>query len=194
MLVLYGVLCQMWGVDIIMEVNYSVNNNKRIKGIALGGILLAFTVICVFLASILPTSVLSLYAISSLFIAVIIIEFGTKAGWAFYIASSILSVILVPRLEVIPFVVFFGLYGLIKLYIERLSSRVLEYVLKLVYFNICLFFGLFFLKELILSGINLAKPIYIIAAILEVVFIVYDYVYTLFIRFYASQLKAKLKI
>lgn len=170
------------------------NNNKRVKGIALGGILLAFTVICVFLASILPTSVLSLYSVSSLFIAVIIIEFGTKAGWAFYLASGILSVILVPRLEVIPFVVFFGLYGLIKLYIERLQGRVIEYILKLIYFNICLGLGLLFLKELILNGMNPSMPVYIVAGLLEVVFLVYDYVYTLFIRFYATRLKPKLRI
>ncbi|MHB8063962.1 MAG: hypothetical protein ACYDG2_15255 [Ruminiclostridium sp.] len=171
-----------------------MNNNKRVKSITLSGILLAFTVICVFLATVLPTSVLSLYAISSLFIAVIILEFGTKAGWAFYLASSILSIVLIPRLEVIPFVVFFGLYGLLKLYIEKLRSRVLEYILKLIYFNMCLALGLLFLKELILDGVNLSVPIYIAAALLELVFLVYDYVYTLFIRFYATRLKPKLKI
>jgi len=171
-----------------------MNSNKKVKRITLSGILLAFTVICVFLAANLPTSRLSLYAISSLFIAVIIIEFSTKAGWTFYLASSILLVVLIPRLEVIPFIVFFGVYGLIKLYIERLHSRVIEYILKLVYFNICLGLGLIFLKELIMGGVNFSAPIYIVAALLEVVFLVYDYVYTLFIRFYAAQLKPKLKI
>lgn len=171
-----------------------MNNGTRVKSITLSGILLAFTVICVFLAAVLPTSKLSLYAVSSLFMAVIVIEFGTRAGWAFYLASAILSAILVPRLEVIPFIVFFGVYGLIKLYIERIHSRVLEYVLKLGYFNICLILGLVFLKELILNGVNLTAPVYIVAAILEVVFIVYDYIYTLFIRFYGIKLKPRLKL
>lgn len=171
-----------------------MNNNKKVKSITLSGILLAFTVICVFLAANLPTSKLSLYAVSSLFIGVIILEFGTKAGWAFYLASGILSAVLVPRLEVIPFVIFFGLYGLIKLYTEHLHSRVAEYILKLVYFNICLALGLFFMKELILNSVKLSAPIYISAGLLEVVYLVYDYVYTLFIRFYVSKLKPKLKI
>lgn len=171
-----------------------MGSNKRIKGITLSGILLAFTIICVFLAANLPTSRLSLYSVSSLFIAVIIIEFGTKAGWSFYLASAILSAVLLPRLEVIPFVVFFGMYGLIKLYAERLRSRAAEYLVKLVYFNICLALGLFFLKELILDGVGLTMPVYIAAALSEVVFVVFDYVYTLFIRFYASKLKPKLKI
>ncbi|PYG86969.1 hypothetical protein LY28_02591 [Ruminiclostridium sufflavum DSM 19573] len=171
-----------------------MNNNKRVKGLASGGILLAFTVICVFLASILPTSVLSLYAVSSLFISVIIIEFGTRAGWTFYLASGILSAVLVPRLEVIPFIVFFGIYGLIKFYIEKVRSRVLEYVLKYIYFNLCLVLGLFFLKELILGGINLSVPVYIVAALSEVVFVLYDYVYTSFIRFYGTSLKPRLKL
>lgn len=171
-----------------------MNSSKKVKSISLSGILLAFAVICVFLAATLPTSKLSLYAISSLFIGVIIIEFGTKAGWTFYFASSILSVVLVPRLEVIPFVVFFGIYGLIKLYTERIHSRIAEYAIKLVYFNICIALGLLFLKELVLDGMNLTAPVYMIAAVLEVVYLVYDYVYTLFIRFYASRLKPKLKI
>ena len=172
----------------------NMNNNNRVKGIALGGILAAFAVICVFLASILPTSVLTLYAVSSLFISVIIIEFGTKAGWTFYLVSSILSAVLVPRLEVVPFVVFFGIYGLIKFYTEKMQSRILEYILKLVYFNICLLLGLFFLKEIILVGVTISAPIYIVAGLLELVFVLYDYVYTLFIRFYASKLKPKLKL
>ncbi len=171
-----------------------MNNSSRVKRITLSGILLAFTVICVFLAAVLPTSKLSLYALSSLFMSVIIFEFGTKAGWAFYLASAILSALLVPRLEVIPFVVFFGIYGLIKLYTERLNSRITEYILKLAYFNICLILGLFFLKEIILNGVNLSAPVYIIAAVLEVVFVVYDYIYTLFIRFYGSQLKQRLRL
>ncbi len=167
---------------------------SRVKRITLSGILLAFTVICVFLAATLPTSKLSLYALSSLFMAVIVIELGTKAGWAFYIASGILSALLVPRLEVIPFIVFFGVYGLIKLYVERIHSRIIEYVLKLAYFNVCLVLGLVFLKEILLNGNLPAAPVYAIAALLEVVFILYDYIYTLFIRFYGSQLKQRLKI
>lgn len=171
-----------------------MNNGSGVKRITLSGILLAFTVICVFLAANLPTSKLSLYAVSSLFVAVIIIEFGAKAGWAFYLASGILCAVLVPRLEVIPFIVFFGVYGLVKLYIERLHNRISEYALKIIYFNICLVLGLIFLKELIMDGVSLSAPVYVVAGLLEIVFIVYDYIYTLFIRFYGTQLKPKLKI
>ncbi|WP_024833693.1 hypothetical protein [Ruminiclostridium josui] len=171
-----------------------MNNATRAKKIALSGILLGFTVICVFLASVLPTSKLSLYAISSLFISIIIIEFGLKAGWTFYAASAVLTAVLIPRLEVLPYIVFFGVYGLLKLYFERQKSRVLEYVLKLVYFNICLLLGFVFIKEFLMMGVTLTAPVYVVAALVEIVFVVYDYVYTLFVRFYSSTLKPKLKI
>jgi hypothetical protein len=95
---------------------------------------------------------------------------------------------------VLPFIVFFGLYGLIKLYFEKLHSRVLEFALKIVYFNICLAMGLLFLKEFILAGVELTAPVYLVALLMEAVFIVYDYVYTLFVRFYSQKLKPKLKI
>lgn len=171
-----------------------MNHSLRLKKITLSGLLLAFTVISVFFAANLPTSRLSLYALSSLFIAVIIIEAGIKSGWTFYLASAILSVILIPRLGVIPFVVFFGIYGIIKYYAELLKSRVFEYLIKLVYFNICLVLGLFFLKEILLSGASLSMPVYLLAAGLEAVFIFYDYIYTLFIRFYSNTLKPRLKL
>lgn len=171
-----------------------MNNGIKVKRITLSGILLAFTVVCIFLASVLPTSKLSLYVVSSFFVAVIILEYGEKSGWVFYVASAILTAIMVPRLQVLPFTVFFGLYGLIKLYLERLHNRVAEYFLKFLYFNICLALGLLFLKEFILDNLNMSLPIYAAIAAFEVVFLIYDYVYTLFIRYYSNQIKPKLKL
>ena len=171
-----------------------MRERTQVKKLALSGILLAFAIICVFLAASLPTSRLTFYALSSLFLSVIIIESGLKLAWAFYIASSLLSVVLVPRLGVIPYIVFFGIYGLIKFYSEKTHNRIFEYIIKIIYFNICLFLGLFFAKEFLLSEAQIELPLIILAVGLELVFFVYDYVYTLFIRFYSARLRPRLKL
>jgi hypothetical protein len=170
----------------------SYSNTKRI---ALNGILLALSVIILIIASVVPTSRLSLFALSSFFTAVIVTEFGTKNGCVFYISSSLLAVILIPeKAEILPYVIFFGIYGLIKYYIERLDKIILEYFLKLVYFNISLAVVALLIKQFFLDNIKLDFPWWAVIIVLEVVFIIYDYVYTLFIQYYKDKLRKVLKI
>lgn len=172
-----------------------MNNNSISKKISLSGIMLALVVVILFAATTLPTSRLSLYTISSFFISILIIEFGVKAGWIFYISSCILTLIVLPdKLGLLPYIFFFGIYGMIKFYIERFNKLALEYILKIVFFNICLFSGLFFIKKFLFNGIEIKLPIWLMIIALEIIFIIYDYVYTLFIQYYNQKLKRILKI
>lgn len=166
-------------------------NTKRI---ALNGILGALAVICLVLAAILPTNRLSLYALSSFFVAVSIIESGVKAGWIFYAATCLLALIVVPnKLGIIPYVIFFGMYGIVKYYIEKLNKIIVEYMLKLVFFNICV--GIAALTVIEFFGFKLAVelPWWLLIIALQVIFFLYDIVYTLFINFYRGKLRPKLK-
>lgn len=166
-------------------------NTKRI---ALNGILGALAVICLVLAAILPTNRLSLYALSSFFVAVSIIESGVKAGWIFYVATCLLALIVVPnKLGIIPYVIFFGMYGIVKYYIEKLNKIIVEYMLKLVFFNICV--GIAALTVIEFFGFKLAVelPWWLLIIALQVIFFLYDIVYTLFINFYRGKLRPKLK-
>jgi len=165
------------------------------KKIALGGILGALAVICLFFATVLPTGRLSLYSLSSFFVAVIIIEAGTGAGWIFYAATGILSLILLPdKTGVLPYVIFFGLYGIIKYYIEKLNRLIPEYILKFAYFNICFFTALYAFKSLFLVDMGIDFPWWILVIIFEVVFFVYDFVYTLFIDYFKNRIKPRIKL
>ncbi len=166
----------------------------KTKRIALNGILGALTVICLVLAAILPTNRLSLYALSSFFVAVSIIESGVKAGWIFYVATCLLALIVVPnKLGIIPYVIFFGMYGIVKYYIEKLNKIIVEYMLKLVFFNICV--GIAALTVIEFFGFKLAVelPWWLLIIALQVIFFLYDIVYTLFINFYRGKLRPKLK-
>jgi len=169
------------------------NGSGKAKRIALGGILGALAVVCVFLATVLPTNRLSLYALGSFFISVIILENGIKAGWVFYAATSIVSLAVIPeKTGVIPYIAFFGAYGVIKLYIEKLRKIAVEWALKLVYFNACLAAGALAAKELFGIGLSASVPYGLLTAALEIAFIIYDYVYTLFINYYRTRLRPRL--
>jgi Na+/phosphate symporter len=170
-------------------------NSLNAKKVALTGILGALTVICVLFAAILPTNRLSLYAVSSFFISAVIIESGLKTGWLFFGATSLLSLIVVPeKIGVVPYVIFFGVYGLVKFYIEKLKKLPAEVALKLLYFNVCLAIALILLRQLFSYALTVKIPWWLIIVLLEIVFFIYDVVYTLFINYYREKLKPKLRI
>ncbi|MDP4092558.1 MAG: hypothetical protein Q8920_04285, partial [Bacillota bacterium] len=88
----------------------------NVKRTAFGGILLALSAVTLFLATTLPTSRFALYALSSFYVAVFIMEFGIKAGWIFYTASCLLGFIAVRGgiSGWVLYILFFGLYSTIK--------------------------------------------------------------------------------
>lgn len=168
--------------------------SPKTKRLALNGILGALSVICLLLADIPPTNRISLYALSSFFISISIIENGIKAGWIFYAATCLLSFIVVPeKLGIVPYVIFFGIYGIVKFYIERLDRLVIEYILKFTYFNACMGIALWALKGLFRYELRIMLPVWLLVAAAEIVFFIYDIVYTMFINYYRNKLRALIK-
>jgi hypothetical protein len=68
----------------------------NIRKVAIGGILSALAVICIYLEAVAPVSKLSLYALSSFFVSIIVIETGIRNGWIFYVETNLLSFLIVP--------------------------------------------------------------------------------------------------
>lgn len=174
-----------------MKQNHASNTRK----LAFGGVFAALVVVILLVESLVPTSKLSLYVLSSFFSAVLIMEFGIGTGWAFYIATSLLTFLVIPdKLGVVPYLLFFGLYGNIKYHIEKIRNLLPEYILKYLFFNVCLAAAWFTAKELFIGNIDIKLPWWVLLIGLEVVFALYDYVYTLFIRYYNTRLKRILRI
>jgi len=173
-----------------------MNKSMSSKSLALGGILTALTVVSVFFADIMPTNTLSLYALSSFFVSVFLIERGVKAAWTFYFATSLLSFIIVPdKTMVIPFISFFGVYGIIKHYIEKYTKRIIEYTLKYLFFNANVILAYFLMKALFeAQTLFKGAPLWVVFIALQPILLIYDYVYTLFIQYYISKLRRVLKI
>lgn len=166
-------------------------NTKRI---AFTGILGALAVITVLFAALMPTGRLSLYSLSSFYVSIVIMEYRIGSGWLFYAATALLGLIIVPdKIAVLPYLLFFGIYGIIKLYIERIRKLAVEFLLKLVYFNISIGLCYILAKEILFGEIKIDIPWWALIVVLELVFIIYDYVYSLFIQYYDEKLRKIIK-
>lgn len=155
------------------------------KKISYSGILLAINLILMMLINIIPMNTLFLMGVASLPISIIIMEYGPKNGFVFYIASVVLGFIVVNnKFHWIVNTFTFSIYGLIKYIIEKDRPIYTEYILKFLFANLAIFIVFFILKQFIYIPINLFTIL-----TFEVVFIVYDNVYSLFIEYYNMRLK-----
>lgn len=155
------------------------------RKIAYGGMLLALNCIILLLINILPINTLFLFGLSSLPIAVVIMEYGPKAGIIFYMGSFLLSfMLLANKSQWILYIFTFGIYGLVKYMIEKDRSFVKEYVLKLLSANILIIITYFILRPFIYIPVNIITII-----VFEISFIIYDFVYSKFIDYYNLKLR-----
>lgn len=156
---------------------------NKTSSIAKGGLYTALSVIMIYMANISPTSKLTFLAIAAAIIPLSILTIELKYSAAVFTATSILSLLLGLRGAAITYVFFFGLYGFIKYYIERLRKLPLELFLKLIFFNIS-FFSMYFLYRTLFLDIELVKlPIYILVILLQAAFIAYDYIMSMIITY-----------
>lgn len=159
------------------------------KKIAYGGILLALNTILLLLINVIPINTLFIMGVASLIISIVIMEWGPKNGVIFYIGTVILSfIVMTNKAQWVAYILTFGLYGLVKYFIEQDRQIYIEYILKLIFANIMIFILYLILKSFIQIPINI-----ILVLAFEVVFLIYDYVYTSFIGYYNEKLKKLIK-
>ena len=108
------------------------------KDTAYLGVLLGLNQLFIILSSVIETSTIILMAAGALVVGVVVVEFGGKTGILFYIASCILGFILTfNKVEIITYICFFGIYSIIKHYIEtKVLNRYISYAVKIASFNI----------------------------------------------------------
>jgi len=155
--------------------------------IAENGLLVALTVVLLYVASIIPISKLSILTVASCLIPISIIRTSIKNTILVYIASSVLSFFLVPTNIALYYTLFFGIYGIIKYIVEKTNNLPLEYLFKLIAFNILLLIIYLITKSFFdISNSNL--PLWTLWLAAQIVFLVYDYALTLAISFFLNRL------
>ena len=160
------------------------------KDVAYLGVLLGLNQLFIILSSVIETNTIILMAAAALIVGVVVVEFGGKTGIIFYMASCISGFFLTfNKVEIITYICFFGIYSIIKHYIEtKILNKYISYALKIASFNISLLLMYFIVKLFI----NLPLQWWMILSA-QVLFIIYDYAFTIFINQYMNSIKPKLK-
>ncbi|ONI45274.1 hypothetical protein AN640_04770 [Candidatus Epulonipiscium fishelsonii] len=155
----------------------------KTKDLALGGILTALTIIILYISTIVPTSTMTFYGITAIITIIAYIRASIKTAILVYTSSSILCFLFLPPQTYLMYILFFGHYGILKGIIEGLNKIVLEWILKLIVFNTCLFLGAFLFNFIL--NINVFEQGFIMQLVLgQVIFVICDYALTLAIDGY----------
>ncbi len=153
---------------------------SRTKKIAVGGLVTAFSCVIMIISNIIPLGLYTFPACAGIVICILSYIAGKSYAWLSYIATAFVSFIMCTDKEaVLCFILFLGYYPLIKSYIDKIHLKVVNYIIKLVIFNVaacCLYLLMFFVFSLPedmfeIFGVNI--PI-VFLIVLNVLFILYD--------------------
>lgn len=145
---------------------------------AFGGIITALSVLILFLANIFPTLSYTLPAFAGALLLVLVKEADKKWSFMVYLSVSILSLILISNKEAaILYIFFFGYYVILKDIIERRFSSFIKWIFKFAVFNVSIFLAFIILIYVFAIPSEDLQEVgkYIMLALGNVTFIVYDY-------------------
>lgn len=172
----------------------------KAKTMAFGGLLLALTVICMALGSVIETNTLFLLAAASYFTGIVIREFGLRTGLAFYLAAVILGVILAPNKFYVITFAGMGFYILGREAMWHLISRHPEWpqrqklfpVSKIVLFNLVYLPIVFLFQEVLFAKTLAGMMILAVIVAGQILFLIYDRAYDYVQRELWGKLRGKI--
>lgn len=148
---------------------------------AIGGMVTALSVVLL-MPTALELFVYALPAMAGMLILFSVVELNKKWAVGIYVAVSLLSLVLIPNKEAaILYTSFFGFYPIVKSFLERINSRIVEYILKFSVFNISIVLSYLLLVFVFgisverLFGDDLSGIMYaLLIVLMNVMFVVYD--------------------
>lgn len=145
--------------------------------VALGSILAAGSLVVLFLTCMAPTGKLGFTAVAGLFPMIGVLAAGRAVGYMCWAAAAILGLILLPDKSVaMLYLLFLGIYPVLKERIESMRSLPLEWLLKLLCFNLALTLCWFALRTLFLPSLPgwLGQSSPLVYGLGNLVFVCYD--------------------
>lgn len=170
-----------------------MNRKMKSKAVASSGMLAALAVVILLLGSLIELLDLSAAAMASLVIMVAVIDLGV--GWAVgvYLVSAILSVLLFPKTATVVFAAFVGYYPIIKVYLDKIRPKVLQYATKLILFNAFLYIALRLAEQLLGAGNEWSSLGYALFVLGNLTFIVFDFAIGRLSLFYIIKIKNRIQ-
>ena len=156
--------------------------------VALGAVIMA-------LGAMVEVLDLSVCVLASLIMVFIYLEIGSPYTWLTWLATSLITFLIFPGKTIwLNYFLVFGIYPLLKAYIEKLPKAV-WIIVKLAYAN-AVVWAMFFLMELIFGVPLFEKDALWLKAVLYVIinvaFLAYDLFITMAVRVYFGKIRQKI--
>lgn len=158
--------------------------------VSIGGAVAALGLVLMFMTALVPFGTFAFPCFAGMLLVMIVIEIGYPFALSVFAATALLSFLLVSEKEApLLYAIFFGFYPVLKSLIERIGSRIVQYIVKFVLFNACMI-GAFYIAILVLSiptesfvifGVYLP---WVFLAASNVMFILYDICITRIVTVY----------
>ncbi len=169
--------------------------------VALGGIVSALCLLTMFLAGIIAPLYIVFPMISGCLMMIIATE--VSRGWAAltYIAVSLLSLLVTFDKEAaLLFILFFGHYPILRLYLQKIRFGLLRRILKFLIFNGCIL-AYFFITVYVFGLDQMLEEMgdfgkygsLIMLVLADVIFILYDLNLDIFYNSYHQRFMSRLK-
>ena len=162
---------------------------KSIK-VSMGGIVAALSLVLMFLTSVIPFGTYAFPTFAGILLVLIVINLGYGYAVAVYVATAVISFLLVTDKEAaLYYTMFLGFYPIVKSLIERIQLKPIQYLIKFALFNVCMiaafFIGMFVLsipkESFNLFGVYLPWVFLLIG---NVFFLIYDLCVTRLVTIY----------
>ena len=168
---------------------------KQTSKTALGGIVSALSVTLMLLTGIIPFMTYALPLAAGALLILMVIEINKRWAFIVYAAVSLLGILVVPDKEAAVFyIAFFGYYPIIKSTLEKHLNIVVEWVVKMLIFNLSTVAGYFFTTYVL--GVPFDETgefgkysLIILLVLANAVFIAYDIMLTRFITLYLRKFR-----
>ncbi|SHJ92305.1 hypothetical protein SAMN02745248_01329 [Hathewaya proteolytica DSM 3090] len=161
-----------------------MNKSKLLSNnIARGAIFAALSVIILYLSSVIPINTMFFLLASAAIIPLALTASGLYTAILVYFSTSLIGALFVPDKQVVVYYIcLFGIYGIIKYFIEKLASVVVEVILKLLYFSSTCLLIFYLVQTLLVKNIT-TIPIYYFVLVFDVACFVLDYLLTQFVNY-----------
>lgn len=175
-------------------------SRKESSKIAFCGLMVALSVALMLTGGLIPIATYCAPMAGGILLLPIMLEYGKKSAWTAYAAVALITLLLGTDKEAAFFYIFLGYYPLLKWEIERIKSKKLRLLCKLLIFNaavIVMYLILGFLlnmQALVQEFTQMGMGLLIIFLItLNVCLLLYDRLLLPMIYLYAGKIKPRLK-
>lgn len=162
------------------------------RRVAFTAVFTALSVAFLYIAYIFPTGQLGFLGLASLAGIAAVVEYGTPGGLFVWLGTSVLGLLILPSKSLVwLYAVFFGPYPVVKALSEGLR-RVLEWCVKMAFFDLALTVAIFVLRFTMLSFDTMRFGTLILYVLGNAVFVAFDIAVSRAIVVYMKQLHPKI--